>query len=490
MAEKSEELYTEEDELYFGSVLVYFKPIEGQAYSWTGDTFTEANGKSYKELSNKRLQTFSLNGQELILPAIPATDIQLSLSAKNSAERLPPELRLPLIKIEKSSMRGIMSGARSALVKINGEWYRLKGCGDKTRGFPLDVVENNKVPKGTKEIRGCAFEHTTYRELHISDYVNHLLKSLGLECANKPIGWWDYHIPDSPFPHIKRCCILMKTLGNKRLGDNVLLGLEKLLPHTVGLSNLDSILNHFPKERFDKDSHVFPTSVVSLTGEFGGEVDFHDFQFSEMVPSDFSNLFIPTTVNPKWASLWSNCSVVLTKYFISNPKQSIMSHLYWRFGREIGVICRCFSLHHFSWGSYVDLLGFHCNSHINNLVLLPQNKIRPGSPLLAPLDFDMAYTENTFSREKNDWDEWMYLEKSGMKLILAGDTETNSGVKTNVQLSPQHTLIKYALRDTMMVAFNEAFEGKEDRHPPIPELDDNIYSLLNLALILTENETA
>jgi hypothetical protein len=375
-------------------------------------------------------------------------------------------------------------------MKIHGEWYRLKGCGDMTKGFHLEFIDNKNFPQA-KEIRGCAFEHTTYRELYISDYVNKLLKPLGLECANKPLGWWTYHLPDAPFPQVNRCCILMKTLGNKRLGDNVLLGLEKLLPYVVNLSNLDSVLNYFPKERFDKESPqdgcpIFSTSLVSLTGEFGVEMDFHNFGFAEMIP-DFKCF---KEANPKWEKLWSNSCEILRKYYSSNSKQSLMSHIYWRLGRETGVICRCFLLHNFSWGTYEDILGFHCNSHVNNLVLLPQNKNVPGSALLAPLDFDMAYTENSFSREKNKWDEWMYLEKSGMKLILAGDTDANTGVRTPVLLSPQHTIIKYALRDTMVLAFNEAMDGKEDRHPPIPNLDDYIYSLIKLALILTENETA
>jgi len=459
---------------------------EGQALTWTPDTFTEVNEKSHKDLVNKRLQTLSLNRQELILPAIPATDLQISFSEKNSAQYLPEILRTPLIKVNQSSIQGLQSGRRSALMKIHGEWYRLKGCGDLTLGFPLEFLKNSQI----QEIRGCTFEHTTSRELFISAYVNDILKPIGLECANKPIGWWNYSTPDKPFPQVKRCCILMKTLGNKRLGDNVLLGLERLLPFIMSLSNFDSILKYFRKERFDTEvtdgCPIFPTSVVSLTGDFGGEIDFHDFGFIEMVP-DMSHY---KDVNSKWASLWRNCSEIIRKYYSSNPKQSLLSHIYWRLGRETGVICRCFSLHKFSWGTYEDLLGFHCNSHINNLVLLPQKKSAPGSPLLSPLDFDMAYTENSFSRDKKQWDEWMYLEYSGMKLILAGDTETNTGVQSNIQLTPQLTLIKYALRDTMMVAFNEAINNKEDRHPPIPNLDDSIYSILKLALILTENETA
>jgi len=167
---------------------------------------------------------------------------------------------------------------------------------------------------------------------------------------------------------------------------------------------------------------------------------------------------------------------------------SVLAHIYWRLGHECGTICRIFSESKFSWGTYEDPLGFHCNSHINNLILLPQGK--PGSPLLAPLDFDMAFTQKTFSRDSKTWEEWMTLEKNGMKLVLAGDEEINSGVTATVQFGKEFSLLRCALRDTMMVAYNQALAGEPDTHPPILELDDAVHALLKLALIITENELA
>jgi len=167
---------------------------------------------------------------------------------------------------------------------------------------------------------------------------------------------------------------------------------------------------------------------------------------------------------------------------------SLITHIYWRLGRECGIICRIFAQNNFSWGTYKDPLGFHCNSHINNLILLPPSK--PGSPLLSPLDFDMAFTHFSFSRDEQVWTEWMVLELNGMKLVLAGDAETSTGVTTSVHLEKPFSLVKYALRDTMVVAFNEGFAGIPDRHPPIIEIDSAVHALLKLALIVTEHETA
>ena len=96
--------------------------------------------------------------------------------------------------------------------------------------------------------------------------------------------------------------------------------------------------------------------------------------------------------------LWKQCASTL-RHKLNDLKEkhnvgSILGYLYWRLGREAGTVQRLLSNNHISWGTYSDLLGFHCNSHPNNFVLL--NGSNPNGPLLAPLDFDMAFTRKSF----------------------------------------------------------------------------------------------
>ena len=47
--------------------------------------------------------------------------------------------------------------------------------------------------------------------------------------------------------------MLSETLGNKRLGDNVITGLERLLPFLASGVDAKALLNTFPESRKDSD---------------------------------------------------------------------------------------------------------------------------------------------------------------------------------------------------------------------------------------------
>jgi hypothetical protein len=64
-----------------------------------------------------------------------------------------------------SPTQGFHSGRRSALVCIEGEWYRMKGCGDIGEGITTKEVEDGSGR--FREIRGVMFENTTAREICI-----------------------------------------------------------------------------------------------------------------------------------------------------------------------------------------------------------------------------------------------------------------------------------------------------------------------------------
>lgn len=107
---------------------------------------------------------------------------------------MPPLLQNPLLKSEKGNIHGVQSGRRSALLKVDGKWYRAKGCGDLYGGFPLAPVDNHD---GLENIRGCTFEHTSSRELKMTELIQAALEPYGIPTCNKAVGesylifWFD-----------------------------------------------------------------------------------------------------------------------------------------------------------------------------------------------------------------------------------------------------------------------------------------------------------
>jgi len=101
---------------------------------------------------------------------------------------------------------GSASGKRSAIIDVKmadgtEKMIRLKGCGNEDQGFIdqnyLVTIHKDKAV-GSKEIRGCQFENSTYRESYLQNKVNQILSENGLVGANKPIGFWKYSGGDTP----------------------------------------------------------------------------------------------------------------------------------------------------------------------------------------------------------------------------------------------------------------------------------------------------
>lgn len=60
--------------------------------------------------------------------------------------------------------------------------------------------------------------------MDIVEPINLLVNSLFLRLTYR-VGWWEYDLGSScPLPLIKRTCAISRTLGNRRLGDNVMTG--------------------------------------------------------------------------------------------------------------------------------------------------------------------------------------------------------------------------------------------------------------------------
>jgi hypothetical protein len=458
--------------LYFGSTIATFDTVPGISHSYQSGLFVEMNEDHLKKISRSRCTLPpKCDGPYLtiVLPGIPATDpVPTDLIVTSS---LPFCLRKPLIKSAKGHIKGMQSGTRSGIIQDGDIYYRLKGCGNNYDGFPFRSVEDDNRDD-LVEIRGCTFEHTSSRELLYFDKINRSLTELHIPISNKPLGWMEYQIPNTPLKSIKRICTLYEAISDKRLSDHLLTGLERILP-LICETNEKS---YFPSERFNG------SELIQSTWAFLGGitmVDAVDLIIKEKIPS------IPhENVGKHRLQEWKRCCEVLSGFKKSDEfKGSLIAYLYWTLGHEVGVIQRMLSQNKISWGTYTDRLGMHCNSHANNLCVLPPGHGR----FLAPLDFDMAFSKEFFDKDEKTFENWLTMEESSQAYSLGG-SELNSGVRPEeVIKDPMVNDLRYALRDTILLGYRCGLTGEENSHKTMDELEKYWYCLIEMALMTTED---
>jgi hypothetical protein len=506
---------TSEEFLFFGRPAVAFKRVSGESNGFAEENF--ALEKDHKT-PLQRFSPASFLGEDygmMVIPGIPAFDFVSTGNSKKLKENFP-DLSTPLLKSKMlgmvdnlpentdTTLFGLQSGKRSALIRTKDSsgkyrWLRLKGCGNNDIAFPLDKVPD----KTTLEVRGAMFEHTCFRELNITFQIDQALKKEGLYGANTPIGYFAYDpLPFDEKPKIQRFCGVFETCGDKRLSQHVLLGLETLLPFFFDEkifkeNSLPLIKGMFPKERDNGEGGIQETWLVAIINPEPDQV-LIDISSTEL-PGFVLPTSIPTfmTSFPDVTNLWTKNMKILQEIFKKFPSFNIFASLYWRLGREIGNIQRIIHKNDFNWGTYEDLLGVHCNSHPNNLLLLPPSHPAYPTQLLAPLDFDMAFHHSTFCREgenseKNEelWKEYTIMENNGMLVALAGDSSINTGVNAKAALSEEMLYLKWALRDTMLKGYISGLSQKEDVHIMSSEKMEGFGALLQLALLATSSTIA
>jgi hypothetical protein len=423
----------------------------------------------------------------LVIPAIPATDVErvaasgagdLADAKQMEAEGLG-DLARPLLKVPQGQLEGWQSGVRSALLRPRGSTtlFRLKGCGNQYEGFPVRPVAVN--PKLLTP-RGSAFEHTALRELWMTHLVDEALATEGLLGANTPWGWFEYELPDTPLPLVRRTCVVMRTLGNRRLGDHLLIGLERLLPHLLRAEASSRVAAAFPASRRSggSDADVSATWWAVLTEEAPADL-YASLPREELrEPPPF-----PSGPPQRWSARWRTDAEALHRHLLAAPAApSLLAAAMWAIGRQCGAALRLMHAREISWGTYVDELGTHCNAHSNNFVVLPEAH---APQLVAPLDLDMAFTRRSFLRPEATWREWLALERNGLRMTLAGDPQVNSGVQLESPLPPAWAALRWALRDTLLCAFDAAYAGKPDEHPLSATLHAPMHALFRLALMHT-----
>ena len=121
------------DAIYFASIPVYFAPVPGETLPFIASEWHEDHSSLPAALERFSLITDPDGGLPLAQPAIPALDFTRQPSASASAasaEALPMQLRQPLLKVPESlaapppnTIQGYASGVRSAVIKLDGQWY-------------------------------------------------------------------------------------------------------------------------------------------------------------------------------------------------------------------------------------------------------------------------------------------------------------------------------------------------------------------------------
>lgn len=487
------------NKLYYSIQPVNFTKVGGSTLEY-GDnsTFLECD----KDVTAPSYITIDKDQKCVLVHDVPGRGLRIrDVQVCRNLKDIPQALRHPWLKStddsSASTMIGYVSGRRSGLVHIEGKWYRLKGCGDQTSGIIPRIVADSK---DGVELRGCMFPHTAARELHMTSLINTHLRANNITPANESVGWWDY---ETEWP-VTCSCAIFKTNGDRRLGDHVLMGLESLLPLIVDEQHAESVIDIFPKSRFEagvENLHeaLASTWIIALEDRESEFVDISTRNIYEHAP-----VRPPPNLPSDLQALWdANCDVIkkyTTTTQASSPSQTVgdnntaiglLWRIYWRVGWEAGRVVRVLKDARISWGTYEDELGMHCNAHPNNLILLdPDDDSHSHNTLLAPLDFDMTFCiDETTNSANNTTEESMYLEMNALRLTLGGDVAANTGFRGFAELSPPYSSLRWALRDTLIIAYNKAYRGDDDDDHPQP-LPAAAHALLRLALIATADRIA
>jgi hypothetical protein len=197
----------------------------------------------------------------------------------------------------------------------------LKGCGNNYDGFPLRNINDNKY-----EIRGCMFENQMHRELYYTKKIQHILKKENILCTNIPIGWYEYS-SNEIYPNIKRTCGIFKTLSDKRLGDHILIGLERVMSLIVKKSNIEFSTK---RESIETWMNIFGDENIHLL------IDTNKFKIEESILSlEIPNKFNFDKFNKE---LWEKNCLELKIFYEKYPETSLLSYIYYCFGYEVGNI--------------------------------------------------------------------------------------------------------------------------------------------------------
>ena len=206
----------------------------------------------------------------------------------------------------------------------------------------------------------------------------------------------------------------------------------------------------------------------------------------------------------------------------------LLNYLYSRFGYDCGYILSTMHSNKISWGTYQDAMcrvdydEWHCNAHINNLVIIPPPSLSSSSPLSSPsfsqefflsyLDLDMAYHEDEVINSETEqygkdsgypFDNIIWREYVNMMEVLAGNDSSTGVPQIALSIIESYskvlTNIQSCLNDTMILSYIESYQqnmtkdDKTEKKFSLPfnkELHEASYCLIELAIIVMANYIA
>lgn len=491
------------ESLYFGEEKVFLRPVAGGGEERVGST-PAWNYDITEEVLDRKRQAMvgfaehlrnemivpSSASERILIPFVPAVDPVVDQINGQLPYQNPewPYFELgssPLVKTTQQdcmdwpgSIEGLASGIRSAVIPVarNGKCYRLKGCGNLHQGFPLQVQGDDGK---SVSVRGCSFNHTTARELFM---VGYLEVFCGVNCGNRPVGFYRY--PDKLPPttntemkweaaEIDKHCTVFETLGEKRLGDHLLNGLERLmLRGTDWNEQLEQQVIAMVKQAgrwSEEDQSMWDTAMQVECGmEVADFAAILDFPLESMEKLKDTNC-------AKYADVYNDAIAQIQAACVSH--KSLLLCFAKRLGHECGDTLRKMHQGQVSWGTYPDEMGIHCNAHANNFIV----QVNSDTNVLAAVDFDMAFTGESFvpgcwvGKDEffpKDFEGILKFEETmGMKTSLAGSDFTSTGVSNETVSGEdvQHaSILRSLLRDTIVSAFEQAYRAEEDIGDDIP----------------------
>ena len=506
--------------------------------------------------------------KDYYIPAIPETQIHFINEnlKEEEIENIDFFLKQPLIKSKKIKnyfpcYKCISSGHRSAVIKDQktGIFYRLKGCGNEEFGFNLTKSNNYFKQFNT---RGSQYECTCFRELYFTEQIQNILKKLNFPCANVSVGFWKYDtklnilpnekiknedIPnlENAIPEIDKYCSIFRTIGERRLRTHLLCGIDIILENIGKLCISKGVLN---KEYLNEIKKIFPESRLPDKIETYKTISFFNnpsnLKFDEwckttvytkkhydsiisciklkkeIKENKYIKIFLENSekydeiyplitdgLSEKYKKLIRKILDKLIQEQKNGKKffESLID-IYARIGYETSKIKKCLQEAHINWGTYIDReIDFHCNSHANNFVILPQGN----DSLLAPLDFDLAFSKekmiilskNTTSFGQHDdsfWDNYINSEFINLSQNLCGAPDYNhesekKRFRQDTFEAEIRNLIKYLLCDCLLENYMKGFDNinSDDVINSTKLKEDSFFhNIIKLALILTLNDVA
>jgi hypothetical protein len=441
---------------------------------------------------------------EMRLPLALSSTPLIKCSREEALERWPAAIAHNVLS----------SGVRSAIALVEGHAYRVKGCGNGlASGFEVEV----KGDLGERSLRGCCFANTAAQELYMTAVVEAALAGTGLRCANRAVAVYRYlpgadlvlaaDAPEHPAAsRVAPFACVFETVGDRRLGDHLLRGLEELLAglfahhDEAALQAAEAQLRRARHAGATTTSTAEPLWDTATLCECG--MSAADMRGAALWETTRALALLrpaaPQQDAEELGALWDDAVAELEHLLqaLRPARRAVVLALAHELGRECGVVAKALADAGVSWGTYPDAAGVHSNAHANNFVLCgpfgPDGRACAGAtsgrrgdmadvaaglacePLLAPADFDMAFCREGFlaatvAAQRNAAafpDTWpglvQFEQQLGLRTSLAGSDFTSTGVaNAAVAAMPRSSTLVCCMRDTLVAGFDRALHGAD-----------------------------